>query len=180
MDFETKQVEPTQSIQPVRAIELPKKERFSFRRLLATIGLVLLSALAVGTSMWYVMNQRVEDAKNNTSAEVDQSQSVNLAKISELQSEVTALETASQTNPSTGEVVSEYNQFKAFCQSQSGLVNTYVKNKDGEFGTCTLADAKLISKKVNNQWSVLVSNQELSETDKTALAANKVPSYLYN
>lgn len=146
---------------------------------LKVILIILLTILITAGVVYFVMNQQIDEAKNSAN-KTDNEKVAELEK--QVKEQIAELEEQSGQPAESGQpAVSGYAGFKQFCASKNNAAPfVYYVNNDGEFGTCTLGQAGMLTaKKVNGNWTELASGQQLSDESIQKLNANKVPAALY-
>jgi hypothetical protein len=84
--------------------ELNEKPKFNWQRLLITVGIVIVTAGAIGGTTWYVMNQQAKNDKANTDKQVSdlQKQVADLQKTQTSTTTTTPSTTTTATDPTAG------------------------------------------------------------------------------
>lgn len=160
------------------------KGKLNWQRLLITSGFVLLAALVVGGTTWYVMDKSSKEVAtaNKTSVETLQKQVNTLEKAAANEKE--AVSTITGTTDTTPAVATGLSTLEDYCKTVNNGVllsgYSYMKNTNGEFANCGLGDgvspggAMLIARYKNNVWTKLWSGNGVIETN--VCDADKIPN----
>lgn len=158
-----------------------KKLKVDWKRVLITAGIVLLSALVVGGTTWYIMDK--------SSREVV---AANEASVSSLQKQIDALEQTAATKketpteeetPTVTPVASGATTLAEYCKTANGGLllpgYSYMKTVNGEYANCGIGSlemggAMLIAKFENGAWAKLWSGNGVIET--SVCDADKIPN----
>lgn len=159
-----------------------KKLKVDWKRVLITSAIVMLSALVVGGTTWYVMDK--------SSREVAEA---NDASVATLQEQISTMEAASATEKAAltekvettveEPVANGVSTLETYCTTANDGVllpgYSYMKNANGEFANCGLGEpdvggAMLIAKFVNGAWTKLWSGNGVIEV--SVCDADKIPN----
>ena len=136
----------------------PEKPKFNWQRMLITSGFVLLAALVVGGTTWYIMDKSAKEIStaNDTSIAAMQKQ------INSMEETVTSKD--KETEPTTV-AATAVSTLKDYCKTVNNgialLGYSYMETANGEFANCGIGDgvsaggAMLIAKYVDGSWTKL-------------------------
>ncbi len=102
--------------------EMNEKPKFNWQRLLITVGIVIVTAGAIGGSTWYVMNQQAKNDKANTDKQVSDLQK----QVADLQKAQTKTTTA--TTPATTSTSNNSNTTTSYTNGTTNVSFSYPKD----------------------------------------------------
>jgi hypothetical protein len=160
---------------------------FNWKRSLITIFLMLITAVAVGGALWWVMERNASDMKEATDKSIEElsNQVANYKEAYESKKSEETEEPDTSTSSTTATTGTSVESLKQFCTAEASagaIINpvTVVANANGTYGNCGISDASgtgggfLIAKKINNNWTNLwEGNGTISEA---LCSEQKIPS----
>jgi hypothetical protein len=159
-----------------------KKLAVDWKRVLITACVVLLSALVVGGTTWYVMDKSANevDTANKATAEELQTQIALLEQEAVIEPVTGAAETPDSTTPSAATGLSTLVDYCTTANDGLLLLGySYMKTANGEYANCGIGDpetggAFLIAKFKNGAWTKLWAGNGVIED--TVCDADKIPN----
>lgn len=151
----------------------PVKENFNWKRLLTTIGIVLVTAGAIGGTTYYLMakNQKSIQASSYNSVEALQKQIDDLNKKA---AATTKNSTVATTTPvASSKDLQSKTEIANFCAGGDASIlrgYTYVTTENGSFVLCSVgalpgSGHEVIGKIINNNWQQIYTGQQTPPLD---------------
>lgn len=163
-----------------------EKLKVDWKRVLITSAIVLLSALVVGGTTWYVMDKSAKEVAVATEAQAEELQTLvnKLEEESAVKEPATAIIDDDTSVASPTAVATGLSTLEDYCKTANNGVllvgYSYMKTLNGEFANCGLGDgvspggAMLIAKYKNNAWVKLWSGNGVIED--SVCDADKIPN----
>lgn len=166
------------------------KEKLNWQRLLITTGIVLVTAAAVGGTVWYLMDQNAKSIANSNAKSIAslEKQVNELKGLSSVKTTTTKTPTNTDTSVSqtTTKTVDNYTLLKDYCVANNPDMTVagvkVFQNADGVWGGCGVGNpggggAIAFYKKANDSWTKMYVGNGMAE--RTVCDMYQVPREMW-